>query len=130
MNSQVVLKSNKVLKLDTQRIRLLKLRINAETVKYSIAESREVSKIKLNQIQIKNEQVRSFLDSLRGGILIICFQVLCIVEDGMDFCEWRSMLPEIRENITNVLVMGLKDVSIMNKFINAKLGMFYNYDFS
>ena len=40
------------------------------------------------------------------------------------------MLPEIRENITNVLVMGLKDVSIMNKFINAKLGMFYNYDFS
>jgi len=52
-----ILKSNKVLKLDTQRIRLLKLRINAETVKYSIAESREVSKIKLNQIQIKNEQV-------------------------------------------------------------------------
>lgn len=48
------------------------------------------------------------------GIIINCFQVLCIVEDGMDFCEWRSMLPEIRENITNVLVMGLKDVSTMN----------------
>ena len=60
LNSQVVLKSNKVLKLDTQRIRLLKLRINAETVKYSIAESREVSKIKLNQIQIKNEQVNYY----------------------------------------------------------------------
>ena len=56
--TNTLLKSYKVLKLDTQRIRLLKLRINAETVKYSIAESREVSKIKLNQIQIKNEQVR------------------------------------------------------------------------
>ena len=56
---QKILEPNKVLKLDTQRIRLLKLRINAETVKYSIAESREVSKIKLNQIQIKNEQVKT-----------------------------------------------------------------------
>ena len=60
------------------------------------------------------------LVDLRDEILIICFQVLCIVEDGMDFCEWRSMLPEIRENITNVLVMGLKDVCITNRIINSK----------
>ena len=60
------------------------------------------------------------LVDLRDEILIICFQVLCIVEDGMDFCEWRSMLPEIRENITNVLVMGLKDVCIINRIINSK----------
>ena len=56
----------------------------------------------------------------RDEILINYFQVLCIVEDGMDFCEWRSMLPEIRENITNVLVMGLKDVCIINRIINSK----------
>merc|ERR1712008_188984 len=41
-----------VLKLDTQRIRLLRLKINAETVKYSIAES-NVVKLSLAQIHIK-----------------------------------------------------------------------------
>ena len=56
----------------------------------------------------------------RDEILINYFQVLCIVEDGMDFCEWRSMLPEIRENITNVLVMGLKDVCIINRILNSE----------
>ena len=52
----------------------------------------------VNDIKLKQNESHLYL------------KVLCIVEDGMDFCEWRSMLPEIRENITNVLVMGLKDV--------------------
>ena len=73
-----------VLKLDTQRIRLLRLKINAETVKYSIAES-NVVKLSLSQIHIKANQV------------------ITIEEDGHNE-KWRSQIPDIRESITGVLV--------------------------
>lgn len=47
-----------VLKLDTKRIRLLKLKISSESVKYSIATTRNV-KVTLGQIVIASNTVRS-----------------------------------------------------------------------
>ena len=79
------------MKLDTQRIRLLRLKINAESVKYSIAES-NVVKLSLSQIHIKANQV------------------ITIEEDGHNE-KWRSQIPDIRESITGVLVKGLKEVN-------------------
>ena len=79
------------MKLDTQRIRLLRLKINAETVKYSIAES-NVVKLSLSQIHIKANQV------------------ITIEEDGHNE-KWRAMIPDIRESINGVLVKGLKGVN-------------------
>jgi len=53
-----------VLKLDTKRIRLLKLKISSETVKYSIATTRNV-KVTLRQISIASNTV-NFRNSYNG----------------------------------------------------------------
>lgn len=100
-----------LLKLDTKRVRLLKMRVTVESIKHSIAISS--LKLKLGQIIAHGESIltihSSFNDDTGKFILYSTGKILLNIEKLVK--EWQMSLPNLKDSICAVLVQGLKEIN-------------------